>query len=328
MKKVKWGILGAGGIAHKFAADFCSAVTNGELCAVASRNFDKAGQFANKYNITNIHGNYESLVADKDIDIIYIATTHNFHYNHILLCLNNGKHVLCEKPITLNAKELDKVAQLAGQKKLFIMEAMWTRFLPTILQAQQWAQQGLIGDIEVIQANFGIDFPYNPQGRLYNINLAGGALLDIGIYILTIADVFAQSDIETIDIVGKIGETGIDEQVGLQIVFKNKIKAQLFTSIKSRMINHACIYGPKGYIEISDFWMTKQARLVSNNYNTEYIDKTPEMGYNHEAQAVGDCILKGLTQCPQMPIAYSQRILTIMDKIRDKLGLQYPLEIK
>jgi predicted dehydrogenase len=325
MKKIKWGILGAGWIAEKFVSDF-KLVNNGEVIAVGSRSLDKAKDFASKMNIPKSYGSYKELVSDKEIDIIYVATTHNFHFEHSKLCFENGKHVLCEKPVTVNASEFLKLIALAKSKNLYYMEAMWTPFLPAIKKAQEWIEQGKIGEVEIIQANFG--FPASPEFkvRLFDINLAGGGLLDVGIYPLTIIEMFAKSEIQTLNCIANFANTGVDETLAIQMEYKNGIKGQMVCSIKNRLKNDTFICGSKGMIQITNFWMSKKAILTIGDTEEIFIDETDTMGYNCEAVSVNLDLIDGKMENPIMPLSRSLKMMQLMDTIREKIGLKYPFE--
>ena len=325
MKKIKWGILGAGWIAEKFVADF-KLVNNGEVIAVASRSLEKAQTFAKKMNLQKAYGSYEELVSNKEIDIIYVATTHNFHFKHTKLCFEHGKHVLCEKPVTVNTEEFQQLVTLAKSKNLFYMEAMWTPFLPAIKKAQEWVEQGKIGEVEVIQANFG--FPASPEFkvRLFDINLAGGGLLDVGIYPLTMIELFTKSEIQTLNCIANFANTGVDETLAIQLEYTNGTKGQMVCSIKNRLKNDTFICGSKGFIQISNFWMAKKAILTVGDTEEIFIDETETMGYNCEAVAVNQDILNGKTENQIMPLSRSLKMMKLMDTIREKIGLKYPFE--
>ncbi|MFA6400953.1 MAG: Gfo/Idh/MocA family oxidoreductase [Salinivirgaceae bacterium] len=325
MKPIHWGILGAGRIAEKFAADF-SAVTNGKIVAVGSRSFDNAKEFALKYNISNWFGSYQELVQNPDVDIIYIATPHNFHFEQVALCLEHGKHVLCEKPVTVNAIQLEQLIQLAKKQNLFFMEAMWTPFLPAVQKVMQWLKEGKIGTVKMIRVEFGYAGNSDPKNRLYNPELAGGALLDIGIYPLTMAEMVAQSKIETVQVQSVLSTTGIDETNVIQIKYQNGILAQLSSTFTAQLKNEAIIYGTKGMIVISSFWMSKKAQLTNDNGVETFIDESTTLGYNHEAQHVGEMLQLGKTESDVMPLSRSLLMMQLMDAIRKEMNLKYPFE--
>jgi predicted dehydrogenase len=326
IKKIKWGILGTGSIADKFVSDF-KLVDNGKVLAVGSRKLDSAMQFANRFNIANAYGSYLDLVNDPDVDIIYIATPHTFHFEHALLCLQHNKNVLCEKPVTVNALQFEILISESKSRNLFFMEAMWTPFLPAVQKALEWVNQGEIGQLQIIQVNFGIKGNSNPKGRLLNPELAGGALLDIGIYPLTVIEMFAQSKMLNFDVQANFSATGVDENIVIQLNFENGIMAQMASHINAQLTNNALIYGTKGSIEIPLFWMAKKAILRLNGQDEiVFSDATDTMGYNWEAVAVNNDLMENRTENIVMPLCRSMEMLRLMDKIRKRIDLSYPFE--
>ena len=189
MKKIKWGIIGLGGIARKFAKDL-NLHSNADILAVASRNLDKATEFAAEFNALHAYGSYEELLQNKDIDIIYIATPHSHHYENTIMCLNAGHNVLCEKAFAMNSKQVKLMIEKAKEKNLFLMEALWSRFNPAILAAKKEIDDGAIGKLRAVKADFCFNYPYDLESRLVNKSLAGGALLDIGIYPIFLSYLF------------------------------------------------------------------------------------------------------------------------------------------
>ena len=322
---VNWGILGAGKIAGKFANDF-KVVPNGKIIAVASRSESKADHFASQHDIEHSYSSYESMMHNQDIHIVYVATPHNFHFEHACLCLNNGKAVLCEKPVCVNSEEFEALSRLAKEKKLFLMEGMWTYYLPAILKAMEWIHSGKIGDVLQLQVSFGFTGDMSKEGRLANLNLAGGALLDIGIYGVAISELVFNDKIETIQSLAHIGGTGVDEYNSIQLKYVNGGLAQISSSFRSNMKNEAVIYGTKGRIEIPKFWMAKKSILTTDDEVLEFEDKSKELGYNYEAYAVGELIKKGRLESSIVPIWKSKKILSILDEIRNQIKLKYPFE--
>lgn len=322
-RTIRWAILGAGKIAHKFAQDF-SVIKNAELVAVASADAARAKEFAGKYNIPECLG-YDELYNSDSIDAVYIATTHNFHYEQTLACLQHGKAVLCEKPITVNQRQFEELAKVAREKKVFLMEAMWTYFLPAILKAKQWIAEGRIGSVKALQADFGFSMEFNPEGRLYNIKLAGGALLDLGIYPIAFANLFMNRNPDSIMASGIIGETNVDESTGIVLKYGNVV-ASLFTTMAAKTQLKAFVYGDKGYIEVPMFFKAPEASLYNEEMQLAetFKDSRSTHGYNFETQEVTDCLLKGLTESTVMPLSISQRLQEIMMEVRRQIGLKYP----
>ncbi|HUQ97675.1 MAG TPA: Gfo/Idh/MocA family oxidoreductase [Chitinophagaceae bacterium] len=321
---VRWAILGAGKIAHKFAQDF-KAVTHGELVAVAARDKPRAQDFATQYGIPHAY-TYDELYASSNVDAVYIATTHNFHYEQCLHCINAGKAVLCEKPITINDGEFKKLRAAAREKNVFIMEAMWTYFLPSFLKAAEWLQAGRIGTLKAIQADFGFAMPYNPEGRLYNPALAGGALLDLGVYAVAFATFFGNAP-DAVVASGVLSKTGVDETTGMLLQFGN-VSASLFTSMTTRLRNKALRFGEMGYIEIPDFWKAPSATLYNGEYEVveTFIDDRTTWGYHFEIQHATDLILAGALESNVVPHASSNTVQEVMTNVRRQIGFTYPQE--
>lgn len=322
---INWGILGAGKIAHKFTNDF-KAVSNGTIKAVASRSLSRSEEFAKQYNIEKSYASYLEMLQDSEIDVVYIATPHNFHFEHASMCLNNGKSVLCEKPVCVNSQEFEILSHLAKEKQLFFMEALWTYYLPAILKSMEWIYTGKIGEVKQVQVSFGFNGDMNKEGRLANSNLAGGALLDIGIYGIAISELIFNDKVEDIQSMAHIGETGVDEYNTIQIKYQKGGMAQISSSLVSNMKNEAVIYGTKGRIIIPKFWMAKESILITNGEQLNFVDKSPELGYNYEAFAVNKLLEKGQLESPVIPIWKSKKILSLLDQVRKQIGLEYPFE--
>ncbi|WP_461633924.1 Gfo/Idh/MocA family protein [Labilibaculum euxinus] len=322
---IKWGILGAGRIAKKFAEDF-KVVNNGAIIAVASRSQDRSTEFAHEFEIPKAYSSYEEMVKNSDIDVVYIATPHNFHLEHARLCLNNGKSVLCEKPVTVNSAEFELLQNLAKEKNLFFMEALWTYYLPAIIEAMNWIREGKIGEVKQVQVSFGYAGNMDEKIRLANPDLAGGALLDIGIYGIAIAELVFDEEIEDIQAMAHFSKTGIDDYNSIQLKYINGGLAQISSSLVSELKNEAVICGTKGRIEIPQFWMAKKAFLISPDKKLEFINKELQLGYNHEAFAVNELLKKGAVESSVIPLLKSKRILSIMDQVREQIGLKYPFE--
>ncbi|WP_320019197.1 Gfo/Idh/MocA family oxidoreductase [Labilibaculum manganireducens] len=322
---IKWGILGAGRIAKKFAEDF-KVVNNGTIIAVASRSQDRSTEFAHEFEIPKAYSSYEEMVKNSDIDVVYIATPHNFHLEHARLCLNNGKSVLCEKPVTVNSAEFELLQNLAKEKNLFFMEALWTYYLPAIIEAMNWIREGKIGEVKQVQVSFGYAGNMDEKIRLANPDLAGGALLDIGVYGIAMAELVFGEEIEDIQAMAHFSKTGIDDYNSIQLKYISGGMAQISSSLVSELKNEAVICGTKGRIEIPQFWMAKKAFLISPDEKLEFINKELQLGYNHEAFAVNELLKKGAVESSVIPLLKSKKILSIMDQVREQIGLKYPFE--
>jgi len=325
-RKIKWGILGAGVISHAFVKDF-KYMQNAELLAVAARDKEKAIAFAGKYDIPQAL-NYDELYDSKDIDAVYVATTHNFHYEQAKRCLENNKAVLCEKPVTINSEEFKELAYLSRNKKLFFMEAMWTYFLPAIHQAKQWIDEGKIGRLKIIQCDFAYLMEKNMEGRMYNPMLAGGSLLDLGIYPIAITRYFTNRNPSQITATADMTSTGVDGSVG--IIFQyGDVTATLFSSIITRMTNVCRLFGETGYIEIPDFWRAYNCKLYDKDYNPvdSYGDSRESHGFIYEMQHANDMILTGAYESSIMTHEISNDIQVAMEIVRHQIGLKYPFEV-
>lgn len=324
--KVNWGIMGTGWIADRFASDL-QYVTNGEAVAVGSRTPESALKFAENMNIPNAYGSYEELVADPNIDVIYIGTPHPFHIEHVTLALRAGKSVLCEKPFTVNAAELEKLIGLARQKNVFMMEAMWTRFLPAIVKVREWIQQGCIGEVKQVRAEFGFQSEWNPQGRLLNPELGGGALLDAGIYPISFAAMIFGAEPIHIATTAEIGQTGVDEHFTALLDYGSGQAALLSGAVRLALNNDAYIYGTKGHIHIPTFLYANEATLQVNDAETEsFTAPRSSHGYAYEAEEVGRLILAGEKESSVISLDESLNIIRILDKMRGQWGLKYPFE--
>lgn len=324
--KINWGILGAGNIARKFAAGL-QAVTGSELLAISSRSIEKAQEFAKEFNIPKAYGSYEEMVKDPGIDVVYIATPHTFHKPHTLLCLNNGKAVLCEKPFGVNAGEVEEMVQCARKKRLFLMEAMWTRFLPVMYKVREWIANGAIGEVRILTADFGFRTSINAEWRLFNMKLGGGALLDVGVYPVSLASMIFGGAPEKITGMANIGETGVDEQAAMIFGYRNGELAVLHTAIRTNTFHEARIMGTKGSITIPYFWRATSATLITDGGNKETVEIPFDAnGYCYEAREVERCLKEGKLQSDLMTWDESISVLRTMDKLREQWGLKYPFE--
>ncbi len=325
VKKVRWGILGSGSIANQFAIDF-KAVKNAEIVAVASPNSDHAKRFADKFSIPHIL-TIEELYNSDQVDAVYIAVPHNFHFEHSLACMKHGKAVLCEKPITLNDTEFKKLARVANEEQVFLMEALWTYFLPAIKKAKEWIEEGKIGSLQLIQADFSFYSEFEPLGRLYNPMLAGGALLDIGIYPIAFASYFMNRKPDEMKVSAIIGDSNVDEFIGM--IFKyGEVSSLLFSSLRFNSPTKGILTGDKGSIEIPDFFKARSAQLYNADHQLvkSFTDKRKTIGYNYEIQEATDCIINKCLESKIVPHSRSNELQEIMTELRKQINLKYPME--
>lgn len=321
--KVKWGIIGLGNIAHKFASDLqlsSDAILNG----VASRNIDKAAKFSKQYNSVAFYGSYEELAKSPEIDIIYIATPHTFHFENTMMCLNNNKSVLCEKPLGMNREEVKTMLEVAKSKKLFLMEGLWTRFIPATEKVIELINEGAIGDIMFIHADFGFKADINLEGRVFNKKLGGGTLLDIGIYpiYLSLLTLGVPTDIQAM---ARMTQTEVDSYCAMLFDYENSAKAILESTIEANTPTEACIYGSKGVIKMhSRFHHSEKISLYQDGVLKEVFDmRYSGNGYFYEIEEVNKCLINNNIESDKLPHSVSLNLITLIDKIKDKIGLSY-----
>ncbi len=321
---VKFAIMGAGKIAHKFA-QACIGI-NEYLYAIASRDLGRAMGFAERYDLEKYYGSYQEMLQDDEVDCVYIATPMSEHYQNIYDCLMAGKHVLCEKSFTLNHKQAQTVCALAKQKGLFLMEAMWMRFLPTIQEVQQVIRDGLIGDIIEMESfiNMRLDFPL--ESRIYNPSLGGGALLDVGVYPVHMANLILGIP-DSFDSEVKFASTGVDIDEKITYLYPHT-DATLYASVVKEDKKDTIIYGSKGYIHIPHFWGTEQALVFNNHHKIikEIEHKHLVNGFEYEIFETVKCIKKKLVESPILPHQTTIEIMKQMDALRKSWNLKYPQE--
>ena len=329
MKEIQWGVLGCGNIANTFAISLKS-LDAGNLRAGASRTAGKARNFAERHKVERYYTDYESLVSDPDIDAVYVAATHNFHFDAVKLCLNHGKHVLCEKPFTLNTAQARALFEVAAQKQLFIMEAVWTRFLPSILRMQELLAEGVIGKVQSVYANFCLGKDVSVEHRLRNIDLAGGALLDLGIYPITMADlVFGRSPARIISSATMDPITGVDEYSCYLFEYEAGQKAVLSSSYTRSAPIEAIISGTQGYIRLPHFLGAQELHLCIEGEAPEILHfPYGELeNFKYEIALAMKCISEGKTVSELLPPAKTLEMMEIMDQLRRDWNLTYPGEM-
>lgn len=325
MSKTRWGIVGTGTICNKFC-NALKTIENAEITAVCSRTEEKGKAFAEKFSIPSVFTDVAQMAKCGDVDVIYIGVPHTAHAQAAYTALYNGKNVLCEKPFAVNRKQADKVIALAKEKGLFLMEGMWSRFLPAVCKAKEWADKGLIGEVKEIHACFCIP-QENPDlnGRLFNPQLAGGALLDLGVYPIFISQLFFGGNPERFDTVMTPAETGIDRESSTVLYYSGNRKAYISTSF-DHTAHSATIFGTDGFITIPEICWAHSAYLFSSGELKEQFCMEMENGMEYEAMHVMDCLGSGETASPLYPLSMTEAEMDICDAIRNKWGLHYPCE--
>lgn len=326
-KTIRWGILGTGNIAHKFAEGL-QALPDADLVAIGSRNLATANRFADEYNIPSRYATYESLVEDPQVDAVYIGTPHPMHLPNSVLCLTHGKAVLCEKPFTVNARETEQLIGVARTERRFLMEAMWTRFLPVMIQARAWIQSGAIGEPRMVQSDFGFRAEIHEEHRLFSPEFAGGGLLDVGVYCVSLASMVFGGPPVTVKGLAHIGETGVDEQNAAVLGYSGGGLALVSSAIRTNTPQEARIIGTDGMILLHPpFWCGERATLcVSGKDPVEMHCPCEGNGYNYEAAAVMQCLRDGALEHETMPLAESLEIMKTLDRLRAEWGMKYPMD--
>ena len=362
MKTIQWGILGTWTIAREFAQGL-TFLQGARLLAVASRMESNANTFAKQFKVPRAYTSYDDLVKDKDVDVVYVATPNHVHRDNCILCLEAGKAVLCEKPFTLNAKQAREVVELAQSRKIFCMEAMWMRFIPLMRELKRIIDDGAIGDIKLLTAEFGELVTFDPHSRFFNPDLGGGAMLDLGVYPISLAyQLMGKPAGITSQVI--TGSSGVDEQSVIVFQYADGRQAVLFSSFLSNFSQECSIAGTRGRIRVhtpiyrpfklsitqfeqaahaltgEDNWKNciKQHPLIQNlknkisNYILPVIRPTAKKivkqftgnGYNYEAEEVMDCLRNGQLESKIMPLRETVEIMELMDAIRDEWRLKFP----
>lgn len=327
MNTIKWGIIGAGNISSSFATAL-NSLEEAEIIGVAARDVKRAKEFCAKYHGKRAYGSYEDLAKDPEIQVVYIGTLHPSHYENAKLCIEHGKSVLCEKPFTLNAKTSKELMDLAKEKNVFLMEAMWTKFLPVTKKVKEWIDTGKIGNLQYIRAAFGINLENEEDHRLFQLENGGGALLDLGIYPIT----YAIHMIGALPIQVKssviIGASKTDELNTVIMKFENDVIANVASSSTATVGTDAMIIGNQGKIRVPNFWYAQEAFLedLEGNLIDHYEEPHQTNGYEYEAMEVMKCIKLGKLESDIVPHKHTLDIMCIMDSLRREWGLIYPGE--
>ncbi len=324
-EKIRWGILGLGGIAHKFANDL-NLVENAEITAVASRNVDKAQEFGEQYSSKHVYGNYDDLFHCQDVDVIYIATPHTSHKEWSIKAMKHGKNVLCEKPLGMNRADVEEMISVAKNKKVFLMEALWSRFNPTIKKVKDMVDNGEIGDVGYLHADFAFYALDRPEeGRVLNPNLGGGSLLDIGIYPIFLSYLLLGKP-EKIQSSSKFYKTGVEIQTSMIFDYPNA-KAVLYSGLTSKSKMEAEISGSKGSIFIYPQWHSAKGYSLRKEGQLQEVDMpTVGNGYTYEIEAVNVSLQEGMLENDLWTHQNSLDLAGLLETIRLQNGITFPFE--
>jgi predicted dehydrogenase len=312
---VRWGILGTGGIASAFVADLQLA-DSGVAVAVGSRSQESANRFADTFGISSRHASYSSLVANPDVDVIYVATPHPMHHDNAILALRAGKHVLVEKPFTMNAAEAREIVRVARERGLFAMEAMWTRFLPHVAVIRDWLARGVLGDIVTVTADHGQWFAEDRGFRLFAPELGGGALLDLGVYPVSFASMVLGTPSRIVSL-SDPAFTGVDAQTSMLFGYDSAAQAVLTCTLRAKSPTRAAIVGTDARIEIEgDFYAPVAVTLIPRQGDPTRVESVHEgRGLRHQADEVARRLTAGNLESPLMPLEETISIMATMDTV-------------
>lgn len=326
-KKIRWGILGTGWIAEKMV-EAIAAVDDASLVAVGSRTSEKANEFARRFNVGTAHGSYEALANDPHVDVVYIATPNTLHCDNTIMCLRNGKAVLCEKPFAMNENEVLRMISTAREHNLFLMEAFWTRFLPSISKVRELIASGVLGEVRHIKSDHAKFRTFDPDNRAFNKSLGGGSLLDIGIYPVFLT-LLLWGEPDQIDSVPYIGSTGVDESLALTFKYNDGRIATLYSSftVDSTVETHIC--GTDGRLKMSRWWFCPvPMELAKGEGQPEKIELNYRgNGYNYEVEEVDRCLRARKMESEILPLDFSLRLIRLLDRIRKQIGLTYDADM-
>ncbi len=320
---VRFGIVGAGGIANKFSRDI-NYVEDALITAVSARTKEQAEEYKLRYSTKYAFSSYEDMAKSDVIDAVYIATPHSFHYEHAILFMKNKKHVLIEKPIAVNHIQFEEMVRVAKENNVLMMEAMWTHFLPSTIFIQNMINEEGLGKLLSAKIDFGYSLIENYQidKRLLNPNLAGGSILDIGVYPLAFYQLIKQVDIIDLKAKAEFTQSGVDAFCEIEITNANNAKIHLRSSIDRELPNNAELIYEKGVIKMIDFSRSKEVYINNTKYNIEFEGE----GFVHEIRSFVNSIENNLFENPIMTHELSDSTIKLMDSIREIIGLKYPFE--
>ncbi len=323
---INWGILAPGRIAHKFAHDL-KLVGGAKLIAVGSRSIERAREFANEYGAPHAYGSYEAMLECPDLDAVYIATPHTGHCENAIMCLEKGIAVLCEKPFAMNAAEVQKMVDCARSNNVFLMEAIWTRFIPCFEEMLRLVKSGYIGELKTIRADFGFKADFPPEHRVFNPALGGGALLDVGIYTIFFAT-WLWGRPELIKATATLSSLGADDSCAMIFEYSGNRLAILDCSLVVKTEIEAYIYGENGTMRLHNRFINPQELSVTfyeKNSEHFHVPLTGH-GYYHEILEVNDCLRRGVKESEKLPLDFSVLLMETLDWVRREAGIIYPTD--
>lgn len=322
---MKFAILAAGNIARSMARA-AAGIKEIELYAVACRDYNRAKAFAEQWGFEKAYGSYEEMVKDPEVELVYVASPHSHHYAHAKICLEHGKHVLVEKAFTVNAKQAEELIRIAGEKKLLLAEAIWTRYMPSRKMIDEIIDTGVIGRITSLTANLGYVLPH--VERMQNPALAGGALLDLGVYPINFALMTFHSKVEKVMSTAVMSDQGVDWMNSITLTFADGKMAALHSNMLALTDRQGVINGDKGYIEVQNINNCEEIRVYDLDRKMIARYERPEQinGYEYEVLACVKAIREGKIECEEMPHRETLRVMRLMDEIREEWGMKFPCE--
>ncbi|WP_369140649.1 Gfo/Idh/MocA family protein [Modestobacter versicolor] len=322
-EEIRWGVVGPGRIAEKVVADF-AVVEGARAVAVASRSLDRAQDFAGRHGIERAHGSYADILADPDVDVLYVATPHPQHHAVSLAALRAGKALLVEKAFTATVAGATEVADLSRQTGVFAMEAMWTRFQPAVVRLRELVAEGAVGEVRSVQADLGVQRDFDPTDRLFARELGGGALLDLGVYVVSFAQMLL-GDPDTVTATGSTFETGVDAEVSLLLGWADGRSATLMTSLRNALPGQARVFGTAGWIDVLPRFHHPQTIVLHRDGAEPEEITLPQLGagYAHELAEVGECLRAGRRESAVMPLADTLAVQRVLEDAAGQLGVSF-----
>lgn len=323
---MKFAILAPGKIARKMA-EAVTPLEEIECYAVASRNYERAKEFANEWNFEKAYGSYEEMLRDPEVELVYVASPHSLHYQHAKMCLEHGKHVLVEKAFTINASQAQELIRISEEKGLLLTEAIWTRYMPSRKMIDDLLKEGIIGELSSITANLG----YMLKGveRLQEPELAGGALLDLGVYPINFALMVFGNEVKDVNTTAVMSPKGVDWMNSITLTFEDGKMAVLHSNMLASTDRLGVIYGDKGYIEVQNINNCEEIRVYNLERELTARYEVPKQinGYEYEVLSCVKAIKEGKTECPEMPHSETLRVMHLMDDLRKTWGMRFPGEV-
>jgi predicted dehydrogenase len=320
--RVRWGVVGPGRIAEKVVEDF-AVVEDADVVAVASRSELRAREFADRHGVERAYGSYVEVLADPDVDVLYVATPHAQHAAIALAALRAGKALLVEKAFTATSAGAQEVVELARSSDTFVMEAMWTRFQPAVVELRRLIADGAIGEVRSVQADLGVQRAFDPDDRLFSLELGGGALLDLGVYVVSFAQMLLGTP-DTVVATGSRFPTGVDAQAALLLGYSDGRAAALLTSLHNALPGQARVFGTTGWVDVLPRFHHPQSIVLHRDGREPETITRPQRGggYAHELEEVTTCLQQGRSESAVMPLADTLAVQQVLQAAADQLGVE------